>query len=124
MQQDWSRPTDGYTIAGQSWALAGRSPAANAFIVVGLVLVVAGILFYPLWVLAIMCFAIGLLSGRYGELTVTWTPAVGTAVQPTPQPVAQPDHAASLEALKALYDRGVLTDEEYAAKRKDILDRI
>jgi hypothetical protein len=42
---------------------------------VGILLLLAGLLLPPLWLLAIIFLVIGLVSGgRKGELTVTWAP--------------------------------------------------
>ena len=64
----------GYAVAAQSWAAGGRTPAARLFLVVGVVLLVAGLLVPPLWVLALIALVIGLVSGHgRGELSVTWS---------------------------------------------------
>jgi len=34
------------------------------------------------------------------------------------------DHAARLEQLKKLFEDGLVTEEEYRAKKKEILDRL
>jgi hypothetical protein len=40
---------------------------------------------------------------------------------PPPQPAQQQDYAAELQKLAQLRDAGVLTDEEFEAKKKQIL---
>lgn len=49
-----------------------------------------------------------------------------TVAQPTaaPAPATAPDHAAQLQQLAGLRDAGVLTDEEFAAKKAEILARM
>ena len=43
--------------------------------------------------------------------------------QPAPQPVAPPgdDYAAELQKLASLREQGIITDEEFEAKKKQIL---
>ena len=48
------------------------------------------------------------------------TPQAGPA-QPAEPAAVQPDYAAELEQLAKLKSEGILTDEEYAAKKKQIL---
>jgi Short C-terminal domain len=48
------------------------------------------------------------------------TPPAGQA-QPIEPAAGQPDYAAELEQLAKLKSEGILTDEEYAAKKKQIL---
>ena len=121
MQADGDWP--GYELSGQSWGSGGRSCAAQGFVVVGVVCLVAGLLFPPLWVLAVISLVIGLVSGREGELTVTWTPVRIEA--PAPQSVAPaPDHAAGLASLKSMLDAGHISAEEYEAKKAEILGRM
>lgn len=43
---------------------------------------------------------------------------------PTPPPVAAPDPAEQLKKLAELHAAGVVTDEEFAAKKADLLDRM
>ncbi len=43
------------------------------------------------------------------------------AAVPPPMAPAQPDYMAELERLGQLHQQGVLTDEEYKAKKKQIL---
>jgi Short C-terminal domain len=118
----------GYTLAGQSWAMGGRSCAASGFIVVGILLLIVGLVAPPLWLLAIICLVIGLVSGgRQGELTVTWMP-VPTAIaaaapeEPAVRPASDPHE--TLAALKQMLDSGLLTPEEYEAKKAEVLGRI
>lgn len=48
-----------------------------------------------------------------------------TAAAPaTPQPLSGKDEAAQLQKLKELRDKGLITEEEYGKKRKEILDRL
>jgi hypothetical protein len=93
---------------------------------VGVLLLVVGFLLPVLWIVAVLCLVIGLVSGRAdGELTVTWVPEAPTA--PSPQPATAPaersleNRLADLERLRA---SGVVTDEEYAAKRASILSEL
>lgn len=44
-----------------------------------------------------------------------------TAVAPPPAPAAQADFITQLERLAALRDQGILTDDEFEAKKKQIL---
>jgi hypothetical protein len=52
-------------------------------------------------------------------------PAASTPAQPEAQPAAsapaQPDYTAELEQLARLKEQGILTEEEFAAKKKQIL---
>lgn len=54
-------------------------------------------------------------------------PAPSPVATPSPQapsPSASRDEVTQLQKLKELRDRGLITDEEYEKKRKDILDRL
>jgi hypothetical protein len=119
----------GHILAGQSWAPGGRSCAAQGFVVLGILFLIAGIFAFPLLILAAICLVIGLVSGRAnGELTVTWVPEpIPPQVQSAP--AAQPPPAptsieARLAAVERLRESGMLTDEEYAAKRAAILAEV
>jgi putative oligomerization/nucleic acid binding protein len=52
-------------------------------------------------------------------------PAASTPAQPEAQPAAstpaQPDYTAELEQLARLKEQGILTEEEFTAKKKQIL---
>ena len=128
MQDDLNRP--GYQVVGQSWASGGRSCAAQGFVVVGIAFLLMGLLFPPLWAIAVVCLVIGLVSGRTGELTVTWAPIpqaprpVAPQPAPVPAPAAAPDHVANLTTLKSMLDQGLITPEEYEAKKADLLSRM
>ena len=54
------------------------------------------------------------------------TPPPSQAVQPVPPTTVTPsrDEAAQLQKLKELLDKGLITQEEYERKRKEILDRL
>ena len=41
---------------------------------------------------------------------------------PPPQAPAEPDMTEQLQDLAKLHEQGILTDEEFAAKKKEILD--
>lgn len=62
------------------------------------------------------------------EPTATLTsppPAPPAVQQPSPaSPNAQRDEAAQLQKLKELLDKGLISQQEYERKRKDILDRL
>jgi hypothetical protein len=63
----------GYIVSAQSWAAGGRTGAASLLVVAGVLCLVGGLLFFPLWALAVVFLVIGLVSGKgAGELTVTW----------------------------------------------------
>lgn len=64
----------GYSPAGQSWEPEkGVSPAGGLILGAGIVLLLAGLLVWPAWILAVPCLVIG-WTGRTvgGTLTVTW----------------------------------------------------
>jgi len=78
----------------------------------------------PLWIGAVICLFIGIASGRgNGELTVTWVPASGPPPSPPLEtvPPAIRTVEVRLADLERLHSSGVLTDEEYAAKRAGIV---
>jgi hypothetical protein len=80
----------GHVMGGQSWSPGGRTCSAQGFVILGVLLLLVGLLLPPLWLLAIICLVIGLVSGRGdGELTVTWMPA------PTPMTPPEDDDGAS-----------------------------
>lgn len=120
----------GYVISGQSWAPGGRTPAASFFILLGVVCLVGGLLFFPLWAVAVVCLVIGLVSGKgRGELTVTWT--VAAPVQPPPVPptsaFAPPiaaDPGEQLRSLQRLHDDGLISQAEFDAKKAEVLARM
>ncbi len=67
------------------------------------------------------------------QVSPSYEPASGApapAVQPTPAPATAPpaggsqELAATLERLADLRDRGLITPEEYEAKKRDILERM
>jgi hypothetical protein len=48
--------------------------------------------------------------------------AAAQAAEPAPAPVAsQPDYVSELERLAQLRDQGIITDDEFEAKKKQIL---
>jgi Short C-terminal domain len=48
--------------------------------------------------------------------------AAAQAAEPAPAPVAsQPDYVSELERLAQLRDQGILTDDEFEAKKKQLL---
>lgn len=49
------------------------------------------------------------------------TPAEADAPPPAAAPAAEPDYVEQLKQLAALRDAGILTDEEFEAKKKQIL---
>lgn len=120
----------GYVIAAQSWAPGGRTPAASFFVALGVLCLVGGLVFVPLWAVAVVCLVIGLVSGKgRGELTVTWTtaaPAQPSAVPPAPAiaPPAAPDPGEQLRSLRGLLDDGVISQSEYEAKKAELLARM
>ncbi len=58
------------------------------------------------------------------EAKVSAPVVVQAAAPAAPAPAAAPDLTAQLQQLASLRDAGVLTDEEFAAKKADILSRI
>ncbi len=56
----------------------------------------------------------------------TPAPSIRTADQPrsAPQPQSNRDEAVQLQKLKELRDKGLITEDEYEKKRKEILDRL
>lgn len=116
----------GYVLGGQSWASGGRTCAASAFVIVGVLLLVVGLAFPPLWALAIVALVIGLVSGKGdGELTVTWVPSQQpTAVESNASPQPAQNHAATLSQLKAMLDQGLITPDEYESKKAELLSRM
>ncbi len=64
---------NGYSLVSQVRAPERRTAASSIFILLGVVCLVAGLLFFPLWGVAVVCLVIGLVSGKGGgELTVIW----------------------------------------------------
>jgi hemolysin activation/secretion protein len=57
-------------------------------------------------------------NAQIAELQAQQSP---TAVQPAPAAPAELDPAAEIQKYAALKDQGVLTEEEFAAKKKQIL---
>ena len=51
-------------------------------------------------------------------------PVQAAAAATTQSPTGQRDEAVQLQKLKELRDRGLISEEEYARKRKEILDRL
>ena len=129
MQADGTPP--GHVMGGQSWAPGGRSCAASGFVGLGVLLLIVGLVFPHLWAVALICLVIGLVSrGTDGELTVTWIPAPSTSSTPVPvaasAPVVQPtyDAAGALKALADMRDAGHITQEEYDAKKAELLAKM
>ncbi|KAB0631543.1 SHOCT domain-containing protein, partial [Burkholderia stagnalis] len=62
-----------------------------------------------------------------GQLAGSAQPAAAqptaAAAQPTP-PAAAPDYVQRLEQLKALHDKGLVTDDEYARAKAEILAKL
>jgi hypothetical protein len=117
----------GHILGGQSWAQGGRSCAAQGFVVAGVLLLVIGLVFPPLWALAVICLVIGLVSGRAdGELTVTWLPAPEPTpgTEPPTTPSTAQDPAAALTSLRAMLDAGLITQEEFEAKKAELLAKM
>lgn len=50
--------------------------------------------------------------------------ASGPGHQPAPEPQTAPDYVGQLSKLGELCDAGVLTEEEFAAKKAEILSRM
>jgi Short C-terminal domain len=48
-------------------------------------------------------------------------PQQQAAAQPAPAPAAEPDYASQLEELAKLRDQGVITAEDFEAKKKQLL---
>ncbi|HET7141738.1 MAG TPA: PH domain-containing protein [Candidatus Limnocylindria bacterium] len=67
-------------------------------------------------------------SDRVSEVRQDAVPAPTDAPAPPPAAAAQPDSAgqlaATLESLAGLRDKGLITPEEYEAKKRDILERM
>jgi hypothetical protein len=49
-------------------------------------------------------------------------PSYEQQAAPPPQAPAEPDMTEQLQDLAKLHEQGILTDEEFAAKKKEILD--
>ncbi|UWF78578.1 SHOCT domain-containing protein [Microbacterium neungamense] len=69
-------------------------------------------------------FRSAILSAMQEQEAKASAPAVVQAAAPAPAPAAVPDLTSQLQQLAALRDAGVLTEEEFAAKKADILSRI
>jgi hypothetical protein len=110
----------GYVPGSPVWVQAGRGRAAQMFIVAGILFLVVGLLFLPLMLVAIPCLAIGLLSGRSGGLTVTYQYRAPAPMAPAP-PV---DHVATIGQLAEMRERGLITPDEYEAKKSELLARV
>ena len=69
------------------------------------------------------------MAPRAGSDRVAQVPADGSPLAPPSAPVASPappadQLTATLESLAALRDRGLITPEEYEAKKRDLLERM
>ncbi len=107
----------GYYPTSEAW-IAQRRGWATWLVAVLLIFVLVGL---PL--------VIYYFANPTGVLTVTYTrrvatPAAAAARQPTPAAASADDVQSSLKALAQLKEAGVITDGEYAAKRRDVLDRL
>jgi phosphotransferase system glucose/maltose/N-acetylglucosamine-specific IIC component len=51
-------------------------------------------------------------------------PVAAAPVHAAAIPAPRPDHVAVLSSLSDLHDRGVLSDDEYATKKADVLARV
>ena len=83
-------------------------------------------------------FFIGLIIGIFGVILVAVLPSLEPPAQPVahhvlppPSPklgtlgrASPPDAIQSLEKLAVLHQQGVLTDEEFGAKKQELLDRV
>ena len=65
-----------------------------------------------------------LLQPESGTASSTVAPHTLATARERPRSPSVEDIQASLDALGKLRGKGVITDEEYAAKRKDVLDRL
>jgi len=59
-----------------------------------------------------------------GSRTTTASPPEGDGSSETEPPSAADQLTATLESLAALRDRGLITVEEYEAKKRDLLERM
>jgi putative oligomerization/nucleic acid binding protein len=121
--------SDGYVIASQVQTPGGRTCAASGFVVVGVLFLLLGLLFPPLWAFALVCLVIGLVSGRSpSELAVVWRHDAPAAPAPAQAPVvsspAPSNPLEAMDALAAMRDRGMITAEEYEAKKAELLGRM
>lgn len=101
----------GYVVSAQSWAPGAYG--CGAFLVALLLFII---------LVGILVFIYMIFVKPDGTLTVTYTlrdQPVATAAVTGP-----PDAMASLEALGKLRDTGVLTPEEFEAKKAEILGRV
>jgi hypothetical protein len=64
--------THGYGVVSTTRTGGGRSAAGTLWIVVALVLLAAGLLFWPAWVAAVIALVIGLTAHGAARLTVTY----------------------------------------------------
>ena len=64
-----------------------------------------------------------LITGTHESQLPPATPAVATPAVAAPASTAAPDLAAQLQQLAALRDAGVLTEDEFSAKKAQLLER-
>jgi len=115
----------GYYPTSEVWIAQGRGRIAWLIAVLLVVVLLVGLL-------VIACY----LANPTGALTVTYTRRVVTATTaavPSQSPAATgypaPGASAeevqtSLDALEQLRSGGAITDQEYTAKRRDVLNRL
>lgn len=112
----------GYHPTNQSWA----APSYARLIITPLVLIFVGLLlvgFYGLIGGLVLGIIYVLLVRPVGSLMVTYERRAETAPAPVAAPLPR-DHMGDLDRLGDLRDRGLITPEDYAAKKAEILARI
>jgi uncharacterized membrane protein len=110
----------GYQPTSQSWA-PGQWGAGAFLIAVLLMIVLIGFLIF-LYLLIVK--PEGTLTVTYARATTQAESQVPSGSEPAPeQPIGNAPLAARLAELNAARDAGHLTDEEYAAKRAEIIQR-
>lgn len=124
----------GYALVSQSWAEPDRSSQV-ALRVGGVIVFLFGLLFlaspfiaFAIWLVALLLFVLSSASAGRGSLLATYErrtepgtagPADVEAQQAAPE--ALPSARSRLLELTQLRDEGLLTQEEWASKREDLL---
>jgi hypothetical protein len=112
---------EGYHPVSQSWA-AGQWGCGAFVIAIVLMIVLVGFLIFLYLLIVKPEGTLTVTYARAATLIESQAPPVSTPAQAEPQ-VASAPLAARLAELSAAHDAGHLTDEEYAAKRAEILER-
>ncbi|MHB8961473.1 MAG: SHOCT domain-containing protein, partial [Candidatus Limnocylindrales bacterium] len=124
----------GYALVSQSWAEPDRSSQV-ALRVGGVIVFLFGLLFlanpfiaFAIWLVALLLFVLSSASAGRGSLLATFERRMESGAaeranvevpQAAPEPL--PSARARLLELTQLRDEGLITQEEWASKREDLL---